>query len=321
MQKFFVNLITCFIPSKQIRHAVRKKYITDASSPVNYGIKHIYTGDDAEDIISNALESDAPALVCRYGGTEMRVVSQFLKHINKRNKFSPKIKKMISDLSGFYPADEYNLSRFSSEFLELLKDTDVMGVWNTKGEKFVSEHFLGENTKLVALDAINSINYKHPWSKHLKGKKVLVIHPFEESIREQYKKRELLFENKDTLPDFELITMKPVQSLADNKDNLPYSTWFEALDAMKKHIDSIDFDIAIIGAGAYGIFLAHHCKMIGKKAVHMGGATQILFGITGKRWENKYDNSVGKLINEHWVRPMASERPKGAEKVEGGCYW
>ena len=56
-------------------------------------------------------------------------------------------------------------------------------------------------------------------------------------------------------------------------------------------------------------------------AVHMGGATQILFGITGKRWENKYDNTVGKLINEHWVRPMASERPKGAEKVEGGCYW
>lgn len=316
-----VKLLINLIPDKKLRKSLRGKYILDASLPVNYGTKHIYKGDDAESIISEYLKKDAPCLICRYGGTEMRVVNRFLKNIDKQHKFSPKIRNMISDLSGFYPANEYNLSRFSCEFLSLLKDTDVVGVWNTKGEKFICENYLGAETKLVALDAISAVNSQNPWSKHLKGKKVLVIHPFEDSIKEQYKKHELLFENKDTLPDFELITMKPVQSLADNKDNLPYKTWFDALDAMNKKIDSIDFDIAIIGAGAYGIFLAHHCKKIGKKAVHMGGATQILFGITGKRWETEYKSSVGKLINEHWIRPKASERPKGAEKVEGGCYW
>lgn len=321
MRNRLIKLMTCVIPSKKLRQEIRAKYAKETSVPYNYGTKLIYKDNDGEQIISNQLKKNTPCLICRFGGTEMRVVKEFLKNKNKSKKFSPKIKKMIADLSGFYPSDEYNLSRFSCEFLEILKDVDVIGVWNTKGEKFVCENYLSNNAKLVTLDSITPITYSNPWSENLKGKKVLVIHPFEESIKEQYKKRELLFENKKILPDFELITMKPVQSLADNKDNLTYKTWFEALDAMKKQINEIDFDIAIIGAGAYGIFLAHHCKMIGKQAIHMGGATQILFGIIGKRWETEYKDTVGKLINEHWTRPLDCEKPKGADKVEGGCYW
>ena len=304
-----------------MRQEIRAKYVKETSVPYNYGTKLIYKDVDGEQIISNKLRENTPYLICRFGGTEMRVVNEFLKNKNKTKKFSSKVKRMIADLSGFYPSDEYNLSRFSCEFLEVLKDVDVIGVWNTKGERFVCENYLSKDAKLVTLDTITPITYQNPWSENLKGKKVLVIHPFEESIQEQYKKHEFLFENKKILPDFELITMKPVQSLADNKDNLPYKTWFEALDAMKNQINQIDFDIAIIGAGAYGIFLAHHCKMLGKQAIHMGGATQILFGIIGKRWETEYKDTVGKLINEYWTRPLDSEKPKGANKVEGGCYW
>lgn len=88
---------------------------------------------------------------------------------------------------------------------------------------------------------------------------------------------------------------------------------------MEDKIDKIDFDIAIIGAGAYGLPLTAYCKEIGKQAVQMSGATQILFGIKGKRWdEHPY---ISKLYNEHWVRPMTSETPPEIEKVEGGSYW
>ena len=55
--------------------------------------------------------------------------------------------------------------------------------------------------------------------------------------------------------------------------------------------------------GAYGMLLA--------------GATQILFGIMGKRWEN----TTRHAVNEYWVRPLEEETPKNAGKVEGGCYW
>ena len=93
------------------------------------------------------------------------------------------------------------------------------------------------------------------------------------------------------------------------------------LEEYKTEISKIDFDIAVIGAGAYGIFIAHYCKQIGKQAVHLGGVTQLLFGITGKRWEIEQPYVVENVLNEHWVRPDVSEQPKGVKQVEGGFYW
>jgi hypothetical protein len=160
-----------------------------------------------------------------------------------------------------------------------------------------------------------------PWTKALEGKRILVVHPFVDTIKRQYQKRAFLFAN-NLLPDFELYTIKAVQSIAGNQTD--FSTWFDALDYMKSEIDKHDYDICLLGCGAYGFPLAAHIKRMGKKAIHLGGALQLLFGITGKRWENPKYNSLynySNLINDYWVRPSASERPAEANKVEGACYW
>lgn len=321
MNKNLAKILSCFIPNKKDRVAFRSKHCNLILQ--KYGNKHIYNGIDGQEIILNELNKNKPSLICRFGGTEMRVVDYYLRHYNDNYvKFPQKIKDMIGSLSGFFPAEDYLLSRFSSEFLELTKDIDVLAVWNTKSEKFVCENYLNKNAKLTSLQTLNTVCYQNPWSQYLEGKKVLVIHPFANTIENQYKNRENVFKNNPkVLPDFELITMKPVQGLADSRFDLPYNNWFEALNNMKSKIDKIDFDIAIIGAGAYGIFLAHHCKTIGKQAVHMGGVTQLLFGITGKRWEIEQSNVIKDVINEYWVRPSEDEKPKGSTKVEGGCYW
>lgn len=63
---------------------------------------------------------------------------------------------------------------------------------------------------------------------------------------------------------------------------------------------------------------------MGKKAIHLGGGTQLLFGIKGKRWEGRYhgdDTRFADLFNEYWTYPSENEKPQNAEKVEGGCYW
>ena len=65
--------------------------------------------------------------------------------------------------------------------------------------------------------------------------------------------------------------------------------------------------------------LAAHCKKMGKKAIHLAGWTQILFGIIGTRWEN--NPQVSPFINEYWIHPSASNRPQNAEKIENACYW
>ena len=127
----------------------------------------------------------------------------------------------------------------------------------------------------------------------------------------------MLFENPNILPQFNLITLKAVQSIANNKPE--FEDWFIALDSMKNQIDEIDFDIALIGCGAYGFPLAAHIKRKGKKAVLLGGALQILFGIRGKRWEQH--SQISLLINEHWSRPLTSEVPNDSKKIDGGSYW
>ncbi|MPN33589.1 hypothetical protein SDC9_181078 [bioreactor metagenome] len=88
---------------------------------------------------------------------------------------------------------------------------------------------------------------------------------------------------------------------------------------MKEKISKSDFEIAIIGAGAYGLALGAYIKSLGKQAIHMGGATQLLFGIKGTRWD-KHD-FISNLYNENWIRPSENEIYKGANNVEGGCYW
>ena len=148
-------------------------------------------------------------------------------------------------------------------------------------------------------------------------KKNLVVHPFEKTIKRQYQIHDKLFENPDILPDFKLITLKAVQSIAG--ETVPYATWFEALQSMEDKIKTIDFDIAIIGCGAYGLPLASFIKTLGKKAVHLGGATQLLFGIKGKRWEERED--FKKLFNEYWTHPLPDDTPSHFKRVESGCYW
>ena len=123
----------------------------------------------------------------------------------------------------------------------------------------------------------------------------------------------------DVLPDFELKTIKAVQSIAGSK--VEFATWFDAYRHMCDKIAREDFDICLIGAGAYGLPLASFAKSMGKQAIHLGGVTQILFGIKGRRWEREYEDSTAKLFNEHWVRPLASETPAHKDRVDRGCYW
>lgn len=134
--------------------------------------------------------------------------------------------------------------------------------------------------------------------------------------------RRRLFKNPDTLPDFELDVVQAVQTIAGEKSR--FSNWFEALDYMKEEIGRRRFDMLIVGCGAYGLPLAAFAKLLNKKGFTLGGGTQLLFGIKGKRWEGRYhgdDTRFADLFNEYWVYPSESERPQNAQMVEGDCYW
>lgn len=89
---------------------------------------------------------------------------------------------------------------------------------------------------------------------------------------------------------------------------------------MCRKIDDLDFDIAILGCGSYGMPLAHYIKMIGKSSIYAGAYTQVMFGIKGKRW-NIEGNFHHSYWNKYWKWSEESEIPKNSDKVENGCYW
>lgn len=198
--------------------------------------------------------------------------------------------------------------------LDDLQQVDVLGSW-LAGESLVAAHL--RNATRVRLRDLEPYVHADPWSEVLAGKVVLVVHPFAESITRQYGRRSGLFADPRVLPDFELKTLKAVQSIAGGSTG--FATWFDAYQSMRDEIAGTSFDIAILGCGAYGLPLAAEVKRLGKKAVQLGGACQILFGIKGKRWDDH--ELISRLYNDHWVRPLASERPENYLSIEGGCYW
>lgn len=284
----------------------------------------------SNDLIYNALINDKPLMIARLGSTELACLVNYL-GVKYHNKFkslrgyitsktpewwwNQSIIQQMQNWSGFFPAEISAIENFCEMTIADMKQVDILGSWLLQ-EDFFKEDLL--QSKKVMLEDLEPFFTKNPWTRALAGKKVLVVHPFADTIEYQYKKRDLLFEN-DILPEFELKTIKAVQSIA--KEETQFKNWFEALEFMKSQINEMDFDICIIGCGAYGFPLAAHVKSIGKKAIHLGGVTQLLFGIKGARWEQYVVYPYTNLYNEHWLRPGEHERPKNASVVEGACYW
>ena len=284
--------------------------------------RQILLGTEGHDRISERVSGNEPLLVARLGAVELGCIRHYLEKRGLGNTgYGRKISTAMANNAGFFPASNESLDTFAKFFLEHLAQVDVMGVWFNPYENVICNDYCPD-AELVDFDCLEPFRFANPWSSRLAGRKVLVIHPFVESIRKQYEeKRRLLFPSPDVLPAFDLKTLKSVQSIGGSK--VRYDTWFDAYDFMCEEMEKIDFDICIIGAGAYGLPLAAHAKKLGKQAIHLGGVTQILFGIKGKRWERDpaYATTTAKLFNEHWVRPLDSETPVHKNRIEKGCYW
>ena len=281
---------------------------------IDYMDKTIYTEEDGNRLIYEMIRSNKPFAISRFGATELNCVRCYMEN----RKFDSVVKYRIKNHAGVFPDTEEVLNDFSKIYLKASSEVDVLGVWGINFEKRTINKYCKKDIKLIKPRAIEPYYFNNPWSKALEGKKVLVIHPFEDTIINQYEKRERLFSNSDILPKFgKLDTLKAVQSIAGDNDE--FKDWIEAYEYMCNEISKKDFDVAIIGAGAYGLPLCSYIKKLNKQAIHMGGATQIFFGIQGKRWDKH--SYISNLYNNFWVRPMKSETPKKASSVEGGSYW
>ena len=286
-------------------------------------------GTATQQRIYEMLLGENPCMIARFGSVELQAVLDYLFPPTLKNAlrfvmgktpswgYAPSTMRTMHINAGFFPATKIMLDRFGKLMLECMPMIDMLGSWRL--EESLVMHYMPQTIR-VPLYALEPYYFDNPWTPALEGKKVLVVHPFEDTILRQHEagRYEHLFADKRLTPEYELQTLKTVQSIAGNKP-AEFDNWFQALDWMKGEIDKRDFDIAIIGCGAYGFPLVAHVKQIGKKAVHLGGAVQNLFGIKSNATDN--NDWMTEKINDYWARPCIEETPFGIERVEDSRYW
>lgn len=283
-----------------------------------YGAKRILSTEDGRNVLKQAIIDGKPFMAARFGTSEGLALNDYwgikLKYGNECKRMSDKYLNIMCNNAGFFPKSKEMLWKWAEMESDACVDVDLLGVMYFLNEEWIVRN-LCVNAKLMPNGGLGSA--AHGWAHVLEGCKVLVVHPFTDTIKRQYENnREKIFPGTNALPKFDLKCVKAVQTIADQEDNR-FTNWFEALDYMTEEIAKHDFDVALIGCGAYGFQLASRVKRMGKIAVHMGGSLQTLFGIKGGRWDVQYSD----MYNEYWVYPSEAETPAGFEKVEDGCYW
>lgn len=267
-------------------------------------------------------KKNEPYAFGKIGNCELMCIYNYFlyQHKGQQVQWDPTITHEIYNNAGVYPQTEQARIDFINEIVNILPNIDSLALWSMFNQDFESRFIkkYSPQCELIDLQCIEPFYSGSPWSEHLENKNVLVISPFTETIKQQYKKRNLIWRDPRVLPSFNLITLKHPHSPGIDKPS-EYTSWLNMVRHFKVMMDTIDYDVVLTGTGASSLPLIAHARSRGKKGVHLGGPLQLLFGIKGSRWDN---GPIGNhLYNEHWIRPSIDEMPIKYKTIEGGCYW
>ena len=177
-----------------------------------YGYVELFD-QQANDFIYKTLMEGKPCMISKFGTTELNAVVTDL--VTSRPLSWAVLKKFfqgelslsrmqsilqLQKLSGFFPVLSDYGRKFCERVVDDIPEIDILGSY-IENEKYVSQYL---HCKRVNLNGYYApFLCKNPWTKYLEGKKVLVVHPFVDSIKSQYENnRQRLFDDPDVLPEF-----------------------------------------------------------------------------------------------------------------------
>jgi hypothetical protein len=272
-----------------------------------------------QETIKKAIHDGTPFLMGRITDIELRTAFD-LRHGNP-------IKQDQIDLennAGIHLQNMISLNIYVQRFIQAYEHCTHIAEWEKDGAMYRAvghgQEWISKRTpRAITFDARNLEPYyfKDSWMSALKGKRILIVHPFASSFQKQTSKFADLFPNRSWFEDCTFVFVKPPMTMAGNHGG---KDWQEHLDEFLPKIQCVTFDIALVAAGGYGMLIADHIYTnLNRSAIYVGGALQLFFGVIGKRW---FDNKeIVSLVNDHWIRPAQEERPLHHTKVEKGCYW
>ena len=228
--------------------------------------------------------------------------------------------------AGIKLSSKNSIIKYARAYLEAFEMCDTYFEWEKWGNvykyisdshDFITENFKKQKRWAYTFDIFHNI-FNNPWTHSFKGKRLLIVSPLIESMKE---KLDILPEiyGVDLFPECKFVFIKPPQTQGDNE-----SEEFDIeLNKFMNNIKNIQdtFDIALCSCGGYGNLVCAEIYKLGKSAIYVGGVLQMYFGIYGNRWLRERPDILKLFMNKHWTRPKNHEKPAGYDKVEGSCYW
>jgi len=274
--------------------------------------------------IIELIQTNKPFYITRLGDLESVISIQYMiyKEVNTN------LLKMNNSLynAGIYSKNDlskielycklYNQSVIESNYLASFENLYV------NNQNFYKNNFNIKQIHSRVLEPFYIVDKNViPWTHYLKNKKILVIHPFIKSFKKQLNNDFQIFKDKPLFDkNQQFIFYKCYQTIAGNHI---HNDWYETFTLMCEDIKNIDFDIALLGCGGYGLPLCHFIKNdLNKSAIYIGGGLQLLFGVFGGRWENS--EFWKKIIEENkckFIKPTEDEICKNSVTIENNCYW
>ena len=224
--------------------------------------------------------------------------------------------------AGVFPLNQQIVDRWSAEYIDSIRSLDACVEWWHDKDTFLLKQY--NPTRLISneIDDLLPFNLgKQAWHYSLGDKTVLVVHPMMDTIEAQVHHFSKLWPGASIKKFIGVRSFYPPWLMESH----PFKDFFECLAAIKAEIAKYQFDFAVVGAGAYSLLLLKFIKDMGVPCVHLGGQTQLLFGIRGKRWETEYTEEWRQAnfynSSAYWTRPLESDVPTNKNMVENGCYW
>jgi hypothetical protein len=264
-------------------------------------------GRHGNDLIRNCIANGEPFLAGRVGTTELRCYL----HVNGI-VFDRSIRRRLEENSGIFPRSWHSLLTFANLIENCLLDTDFLVTFRLDYEYKLKEK-LKASAHILPPKSLEPYFYPgEGWWHELSDKRVLFVNSAASEIISRVNEETLskVWPNETGLESIIPKKMFAVDTPYgwDKETRQQYKTYLRLFENLKRQIEKIDFDIALIGCGGYGFPLAHWIRKSGKPAIHLGGVIQLWAGFAGKR--HRTSIPWKHYINEHWAPFPESKAPK-----------
>jgi len=258
--------------------------------------------------LKDRLNDNNPLSVIRFGNVEMTAILQ------KDNN----VYDQLFTNAGFYCNDK-------SKEQEIYKKWRTLYVKAVINSDLMLDVFTCPSFQILG-DLLNKLNIWRPSLPYIEDPKwwieniimehkgtIGIVSYFKKDIEKQLKVLDKIWVDKKIKNKF--VVVKSYNTITGNE---PHNNWLETFNDLQLRVrEQKEPTLWLVSCGCYGLPICDSIKEKGGKAIYVGGLLQTIFGLRGKRWDNRRE--VVRWYNKHWIYP--SERPQGSCNVESGCYW